>query len=85
MITDYKNGILSFEQENEQEKIFCIVGTIKGDGENFARFITEKEIDKEGWYVPEQWSKDINNLEIGDSSTHGFWYYDKANVIIRVA
>ena len=42
------NGILEFTQDNEDEKIFCVVGTIYGDGDSFSCFKTEEEIKGEG-------------------------------------
>jgi len=80
-----KMNMLTFEQENENEKVFCVVGTIYGDGESFCRFMTEKEIADESWYDSDEWSKDVFTMEIGETSTFGYWYYDKANIIVRVA
>ena len=84
-LADTCNGILEFTQDNKDEKIFCVVGTIYGNGDSFARFMTEEEIEEEGWYNAEQWTKDIQEMEIGDTSTFGYFLYHKANVIVRVA
>ena len=46
MKVEYKNKMMTFETENEDEKVFCFLGTKFGDGENFATFVTEDELEK---------------------------------------
>ena len=84
-IADTCNGILESTQDNKNEKIFCIVGTIYGNMDSFARFMTEEEIEEEGWFDAERWTMDIQEMKIGDTSTYGNFFYPKVNVIVRVA
>ena len=84
MKTKYENGILSFVEDSEDEKIFCVTGTKYGDGDRFVRFMTEEEINKE---IPDvsDWSMPFDKMEVGDTSTYSYWLYAKANVVVRVA
>ena len=47
MRTKFDNGILSFN-EMPNEKVFCVMGTIFGDGDRFVRLMTEEEINQDG-------------------------------------
>lgn len=83
MTTKYENGVLSFE-ENQDEKVFCVMGTFYADGgERTIRVINEKQIAEEGW--EDHLSVPIDELEIGDSAIYGYWYQEKAAVITRLA
>jgi len=84
MKTKYENGILSFTEDSEDEKIFSVIGTKYGDGDRFVRLMTEIEVKEE---IPDEkeWSMPIDEMEVGDTSTYGYWHYDKANIIVRVA
>lgn len=84
METKFENGILTFKEDSKDEKIFSVIGTKYGDGDRFVRLMTEVEIKKE---IPDEseWSMPIDEMEVGDTSTYGYWFYGKANVIVRVA
>lgn len=84
MKTKYENGLLTFSEDSENEKIFSVNGTKYGDGDRFVRLMTEKELKEE---IPDDsdWSMPFDKMEVGDTSTYGYWFYDKANVIVRVA
>lgn len=84
MKTKYENGILSFE-EMPNEKVFCVTGTVHGDGDRFVRLMTEEEVKKEMTTDEDDWSMPLDQMEVGDTSTYHYWYYDKANVIVRLA
>jgi len=84
MKVEYKNKMMTFETENEDEKVFCFLGTKFGDGENFATFVTEDELESLG-YQQDEWDKDVLSMEIGETATYGYWFYDKANIIVRLA
>lgn len=84
MRTKFENGILSFN-EMPNEKVFCVMGTIFGDGDRFVRLMTEEEINQDGSMQNDGWSKKLEELEVGDSSTYGYWYYQKANIVTRLA
>lgn len=85
MKVKYDNdAMLTFEQDNDDEKIFALCGTKFGDGENFVMLAKEDELDKLG-IEPSDWDKDIKSLKIGETATYGYWFYDKANVIVRLA
>ena len=84
MRTKFDNGILSFN-EMHNEKAFCVMGTIFGDGDRFVRLMTEEEINQDGSMQNDGWSKKLKELEVGDSSTYGYWYYQKANFVTRLA
>lgn len=43
-----ENNLLKFEPKNDDEKIFLVYATSLGDGDSFARFMTDKEIEEEG-------------------------------------
>lgn len=78
------DAMLTFEVENDNEKVFAFLGTCMGDGENFVTLATEDELEGLG-YNAEDWDKDVKTLEVGETATHGYWFYDKANVIVRLA
>ncbi len=79
------SNIITFEQENDSEKIFALLGTKYGDGaENCSMLASEKQMEELG-INSDEWSKDFHELEIGESATYGYWFYDKANVIVRLA
>lgn len=84
MRTKFDNGILSFN-EMPNEKVFCVMGTIFGDGDRFVRLMTEEEINQDGSMQKDGCSKNLDELEVGDSSTYGYWYYQKANIVTRLA
>ena len=84
MRTEFDNGILSFN-EMPNEKVFCVMGTIFGDGDRFVLPMTEEEINQDGSIQKDGWSKKLEELEVGDSSTYGYWYYQKANIVTRLA
>lgn len=56
MRTKFDNGILSFN-EMPNEKVFCVMGTIFGDGDRFVRLMTEEEINQDGSMQNDGWSK----------------------------
>ena len=84
METKFEKGILTFKEDSKDEKIFCAIGTKYGDGDRFVRLMTKEEIKKE---ITDEsdWSMPIDKMEVGDTSTYGYWFYDKANIIVRVA
>ena len=84
MKTKFDNGILSFN-EMSNEKVFCVMGTVFGDGDRFVRLMTEEEINRDGSMQDDGWSKKLEELEVGDSSTYGYWHYQKANIVTRLA
>ena len=47
--------------------------------------MTEEEINQDGSMQNDGWSKKLEELEVGDSSTYGYWYYQKANIVTRLA
>ena len=79
-----QENVMTFEQDNDNEKVFAFLGTKFGDGENFSALVTEDELDKLGLDLTE-WDKDIKKLQIGETATYGYWFYDKANIIVRLA
>ena len=84
MKTKYENGILCFSENSNDEKIFSVNGTKFGDGDRFVRLMTEEEIKKE---IPDDsgWSMPFDEMEIGDTSTYSYWFYEKANIVVRLA
>ena len=74
---------MTFDCE-ENEKVFAMLGTKYGDGECYSMLATEDELEELG-YDPSEWDKDVKSLEIGETATHSFWFYDKANIIVRLA
>lgn len=84
MTTKYENGILSFMEE-QNEKVFCVMGTTFGDGDRFVRLMTEEEIKREKFMDSDNWSIPLEKMEVGDTSIYGYWHYDKANLVSRLA
>lgn len=84
MRTKFENGILSFN-EMPNEKVFCVMGTVFGDGDRYVRLMTEEEINHDGWMQDDGWSKQLDELEVGDSSIFNYWYHPKANIVTRLA
>ena len=84
MTTKYENGFLSFTEE-QNEKVFCAMGTIFGDSDRFVRLMTEEEIKREKWMDSNDWSIPLEKMEVGDTSIYSYWYYDKANLVTRLA
>ena len=81
-------SMLTFEVDSEEEKVYALLGTKFGDGENFVILATEDELEEYGYNAEdwaEDWDKDVKTLEVGETATHGYWFYDKANVIVRLA
>ena len=82
-ITFDNNNTMTFEN-GKDEKVFAMLGTVMGDGENYSTLITEDEL--EGFdYDPNEWDRDVRTLEIGETATHSYWFYNKANIIVRLA
>ena len=75
---------MTFEVKNEREKVFAMLGTLYGDGRNYVTLMTEEELDSCG-YNKDEWSKDVKTMAIGETSTYGYWFYDKANFMVRLA
>lgn len=82
MKTKYENGILSFERDGK-EKVFCLMGTIFGDGERFCKLITKQEAEE--LYDEDMWSKPFDSLRISESSYYSYWFANDANIITRLA
>ena len=61
MRTKFDNGILSFN-EMPNEKVFCVMGTIFGDGDRFVRLMAEEEINQDGSMQNDGWSKKLEEL-----------------------
>lgn len=83
-ITFDGENAMTFEVKNDNEKVFALLGTKYGDGECYSMLATEDELEDLG-YDPSEWNKDVKSLEIGETATHSFWFYDKANLIVRLA
>lgn len=79
---DNELNVMNFTN-TENEKVFCLIGTKFADGgENSVMLLNEEEIKQfptDGWSIP------FNEMEVGDTSIHGYWYYDKANIVTRLA
>ena len=81
MTTKYENGILSFMEE-QNEKVFCAMGTIFGDGDRYVKLMTEEEVrrmDSDNWSIP------LEKMKVGDTAYYCYWYKGKANVLTRLA
>ena len=83
-ITFDGENAMTFEVKDDNEKVFALLGTKYGDGECYSMLATEDELEELG-YDPSEWNKDAKSLEIGETATHSFWFYDKANLIVRLA
>ena len=83
-ITFDGENAMTFEVKDDNEKVFALLGTKYGDGECYTMLATEDELEELG-YDPSEWDKDPKSLEIGETATHSFWFYDKANLIVRLA
>lgn len=75
---------MTFEVKNEREKVFAMLGTLYGDGRNYVTLMTEDELESFG-YDANEWDRDVRTLKIGETATHSYWFYDKANIIVRLA
>jgi hypothetical protein len=84
MKVTFDTNTMTFEVKNENEKVYSVLGTKYGDGENFVMLITEEDLDSIG-YDANEWDRDIRSLEIGETATHSYWFYGKANIIVRLA
>lgn len=82
-ITFDGENAMTFDFE-ENEKVFAMLGTKFGDGENYVMLAKEDELEDFG-YDPNEWDRDIKSLEIGESATHSYWFYGKANLCVRLA
>lgn len=65
-----ENNLLMFEPKDDDEKIFLVYATSLGDGDSFARFMTDIEIEEEGWYDASEWTADYNDIKIGERITY---------------
>lgn len=81
---DNETAMMTFEVKNENEKVFAVLGTKYGDGECYTMMITEDQLDSIG-YDANEWNVDIRTLKVGETSRHSYWFYDKANIIVRLA
>lgn len=81
---DNETAMMTFEVKNENEKVFAVLGTKYGDGECYTMMITEDQLDSIG-YDANEWNVDIRTMKVGEISTHCYWFYDKANIIVRLA
>ena len=85
MKTKYENGYLNVEVENESEKVFAFVATKHSDSStSFVTLFTESELFAQDWFDLSEWSADPKTLEIGESCTHGYWFYNKSEVLTRM-
>lgn len=79
---DNELNVMNFTN-TENEKVFCVMGTKFADGgENSVMLLNEeqmKELPTEGWSMP------FDEMEVGDTSVYGYWYYGKANIVTRLA
>lgn len=75
---------MTFELKDDNEKVFAMLGTKFGDGENYVMLAKEDELEDFG-YDANEWDRDVRTLEIGETATHSYWFYDKANIIVRLA
>lgn len=81
---DNESAMMTFETKYENEKVFAMLGTKYGDGECYTMLITEDQLDSIG-YDANEWDRDVRTLEIGETATHSYWFYNKANIIVRLA
>lgn len=75
---------MTFEVKDDNEKVFAMLGTKYGDGECYTMLMTEDELDSID-YDTNEWDRDVKSLEIGECATHSYWFYGKANIIVRLA
>ena len=83
-VTFDNESAMTFEPKDDNEKIYSLLGTKYGDGENFVMLITEDQLDDIG-YDANEWDRDVKSLEIGECATHSYWFYGKANICVRLA
>lgn len=81
---DNETAMMTFETKYENEKVFAVLGTKYGDSECYTMLMTEDQLDSIG-YDANEWNRDVRTLEIGEIATHCYWFYDKANIIVRLA
>ena len=82
-ITFDGENAMTFDCE-ENEKVFAMLGTKFGDGENYVMLAKEDQLEDFG-YDANEWDRDVRSLEVGETATHSFWFYGKANIIVRLA
>lgn len=78
------SNILSFTEENESEKVFCFVSTKFGESGGFVMIVNEKEIKDEKNGIDVDFNE-LDKLAVGETLSFGYWYYQKAYAITRLA
>lgn len=84
VIFDNETAMMTFEVKDDDEKVFAVLGTKYGDGECYTMLITEDQLDSIG-YDENEWNRNVRTLRVGETATHCYWFFDKANIIVRLA